>query len=42
MGQQLDDLFDTWLFTPSKPTLAAALTTAQGGAGNVDGAYLAG
>ena len=28
-AQQFDDLFDTWLFTPSKPTLAAALTTAQ-------------
>jgi hypothetical protein len=26
-GQQLDDLFTTWLFTPSRPDLTAAAST---------------
>jgi aminopeptidase N len=25
-GQQLDELFDTWLFTPGKPVVADALS----------------
>ena len=26
-GQDLDDLFETWLFTPSKPVVALAATS---------------
>jgi aminopeptidase N len=32
-GQQLDDLFDAWLFTPAKPALPAAAATAKAAAG---------
>ena len=28
-GQQLDDLFDAWLFTPAKPELPAAAALAR-------------
>ena len=28
-GQQLDDLFNAWLFTPAKPALAPALTMSR-------------
>jgi hypothetical protein len=31
-GQQLDDLFETWLFTDEKPVLEAAATARTGGA----------
>jgi aminopeptidase N len=31
-GQQLDDLFETWLFTDEKPMLEAAATARAGGA----------
>jgi aminopeptidase N len=30
-GQQLDDLFDTWLYTPGKPALPAALVGPSAG-----------
>ncbi len=30
-GQQLDELFDTWLFTPGKPALGAAAAAATTG-----------
>ena len=36
-GQQLDDLFETWLYTPSKPVLATAFARSSLAAGSAFG-----
>jgi aminopeptidase N len=39
-GQQLDDLFDAWLFTPSKPELQDAVAAAQTTGSTADAPFM--